>query len=474
MTGSEDVDVRGIQYDSRRIRAGDLFAAVPGESFNGSVFIDEARKKGAVSILVNEAEVGGEEGTIIFAKDVRRALAYISRNFHGDPSSLLKVVGITGTNGKTTTSFLIHGVLESAGIGAGLIGTVQYLVGGEVLSASRTTPESPDLNALLASMVSSGHKACILEVSSHALALERVTAIRMEVAVFTNLTRDHLDFHRDMEDYFQAKARLFLEGEVIHRLVNIDDPYGRRIVEDLGAQAVTFGMERGDVRPITEISSGRWGSRFTLGTPWGEVPVNTSLPGLFNISNIMGAVGTCGLLGLDVEAISRGISEVGSVPGRFQRVDEGQPYMAIVDYAHTPDALENLLRNVRRMTDGRVIVVFGCGGDRDRTKRPLMGRIAATMSEVAIVTSDNPRGEDPESIIADILSGMDSGGAQIRRIVDRREALAAAVREAAPGDTVVVAGKGHENYQILGERVVPFSDVDRLAEAIVATQGGVS
>ncbi len=465
--GSEEVNITGIQYDSRRIHQDDLFAAIPGERFDGAGFIDEARQRGAASFLVSRSAEMTGGGTVIRADHVRRALAYISRNFYSDPSSHLRVVGITGTNGKTTTSYLIHGALESAGVDAGLIGTVQYLVGGQILSASRTTPESPDLNALLANMVSAGHEACILEVSSHALSLDRVAGIRLEVAVFTNLTRDHLDFHTDMEDYFQAKAGLFLGKGVAHRLVNVDDPYGRRLVEEMEVEALTFGMKDGDIRTIGEVSTGHWGSLFTLTTPWGEVKVNTGLPGLFNILNIMAAVGCCGLLGVDAPSIAEGVAKVSRVPGRFERVDRGQPYTAIVDYAHTPDALENLLENVRRITDGRVIVVFGCGGDRDRSKRPLMGKIAGALADVAFVTSDNPRGEDPGSIIDGILSGMENSTARVRTIADRKEAITSAVQEARPGDTLVVAGKGHENYQIIGERVLPFSDVDRLAEAIM-------
>ena len=470
--GSDEVDVTGIQYDSRRIHPGDLFAALPGDRFDGIGFVQEAMEKGASAFLVPASADNLQGGPFIRARNVRQALAFISRNFYRDPSSQLKVVGITGTNGKTTISYLIHGIMDGAGIAAGLVGTVQYLVGSEILSASRTTPESPDLNALMDRMVSSGNDACVLEVSSHALTLERVTGIRMEVAVFTNLTRDHLDFHSEMEDYFQAKAGLFLDGEVRHKLINIDDPYGRRLIEEMGVRAMTFGMENGDIRPTAEVSSGQWGSRFPLATPWGEMEVDTCLPGLFNVSNVMAAVGACGLLGLDTGAISRGISEVRRVPGRFERIDRGQPYTAIVDYAHTPDALENLLENVRRITEGRMIVVFGCGGDRDRTKRPLMGEIVGNMSDVAFVTSDNPRSEDPESIINDILNGMKKSAALTHRIVDRREAIVAAVTEAVPGDTVVVAGKGHENYQIIGDRVLPFSDADRLAEAIVEAQGG--
>jgi UDP-N-acetylmuramoyl-L-alanyl-D-glutamate--2,6-diaminopimelate ligase len=354
-----------------------------------------------------------------------------------------------------------------------LIGTVQYLVGGEVLSAARTTPESPDLNSLMTGMLSSGSQACILEVSSHAVALDRIAGMRMEVGIFTNLTRDHLDFHQDMEDYYQAKARLFLEEDTVHSAVNLDDPYGKRLAEEIGEPVVTFGLKQGNVRPSGEISTGEWGSRFTLQTPWGELDVDTPLPGLFNVSNIMAAVSAAGLLGVATYHIAEGIRKVTRVPGRFERVERGQLFTAVVDYAHTPDALENLLENARKLTRGRTIVVFGCGGDRDRAKRSLMGEVAERLADLVIVTSDNPRSEEPDAIIDNIMDGLRDKKGPVQRVTDRREAITLAVGEAKQGDIVVVAGKGHENYQITGKKVLPFSDVDELAKAIVQSLEGV-
>jgi UDP-N-acetylmuramoyl-L-alanyl-D-glutamate--2,6-diaminopimelate ligase len=466
MTGSGDVDVAAIRYDSRRVAPGDLFAAIVGETYDGAKFIGDADQKGATSFLVTEGARVKAEGIIAFVPDVRKALALASRNFYADPSARIKVAGITGTNGKTTTSYIIHGIMESARIKSGLIGTVQYLVGGEIVKASRTTPESPDLNALLDNMVRAGCEACIMEVSSHALTLNRVDGVNMEVAVFTNLTRDHLDFHPDMEDYYRAKAALFLEKEVKHCSVNMDDPYGVRLKEEIDGESLTFGMKGADICPAGPVDGGSWGSRFDLMTPWGVVEVKTVLPGSFNVSNIMAAVSACGLLGLSAEEISAGIQEVGGVPGRFESVDRGQGFSAIVDYAHTPDALENLAVNVREITTGRVILVFGCGGDRDRAKRPMMAEVAASLADEVVVTSDNPRSEDPEKILDDIMSGIDNARAVIHRIADRREAIALAVSLAEDGDSVVVAGKGHENYQVVGERTLPFFDVDELATAI--------
>lgn len=470
-SGPADADVTGIRYDSRRVQEGDLFAAIRGENFDGARFIPDALQRGARSFLV-ETGVSTVEGcAMVRTPNVRHSLALASRNFFRDPSSRIRVVGITGTNGKTTTSYLVHGILESAGVRSGLIGTVQYLVGGQVISAARTTPESPDLNAHLSAMIEAGAGACIMEVSSHALMLDRVTGIRMAVAAFTNLTPEHLDFHRDMEDYYRAKSRLFMEVEVGGRVVNLDDAFGRRLAEEVGAGVLTYGMKGGDIHPAGHLAFGHWGSRCTLSTPWGRVEINSPLPGRFNLSNIMAAAGICGLMGLSPPQISEGLLTVRRVPGRFERVDRGQAFSALVDYAHTPDALENLLVNVREITSGRVLTVFGCGGDRDRTKRPIMGEVAARLSDLVIVTSDNPRSEDPEAIIDEIMEAFRKIPDHVSRNSDRRSAIAEAVGHARPGDTIVVAGKGHENYQLLGGRVIPFSDVDELAAAIDGLAG---
>jgi UDP-N-acetylmuramoyl-L-alanyl-D-glutamate--2,6-diaminopimelate ligase len=469
--GDSAVEVAALRYDSRRVLYGDMFAAIEGENFDGTKFIGDAKRRGARSFLVAEGTERVEDGTYVFSSNVRRTLALASRNFFGDPSSHIKVVGITGTNGKTTSSYLIHGILRQAGIESGLIGTVQYLVGAEVISASRTTPESPDLLALMDTMVRSSCGACIVEVSSHALALDRVTGVKLEAAVFTNLTRDHLDFHGDMEQYFKTKAALFQALEVKHRVVNRDDQFGMRLIRELGAQILTYGIKGGDISPEGPVTIEQWGTRCLLKTPWGPVEVNTALTGRFNLYNIMAAVASCGLLGVETSDIVRGLSSVERIPGRFERVDRGQPFTAVVDYAHTPDALENVLENARGITSGRVITVFGCGGDRDTTKRPLMGEAAGRLSDVVFVTSDNPRSEDPERIIDDIMEGLREPAAVVERVPDRREAIGLAVREAGPGDMVVVAGKGHENYQIIGERILPFSDVDELARALSDLKG---
>jgi UDP-N-acetylmuramoyl-L-alanyl-D-glutamate--2,6-diaminopimelate ligase len=469
--GDESVQIDSIKYDSRRVVAGDLFAAIRGEKFDGTRFIQDAADRGAAAFLLPEGADRRVEGTYAFAEDVRVALALASRNLFDDPSSRLKVVGITGTNGKTTTCYLVHGILEENRIPAGLIGTVQYLVGGQIISAARTTPEAPDLYGLMDGMLEAGCEACIMEVSSHALTLSRVAGVSMEVVVFTNLTRDHLDFHRDMEDYYRAKAALFDAPGVRHRVVNRDDPYGQRLIGKPGRQPLTFGMAKADIVPDGPIQGGGWGTRCTLSTPWGQVEVTTSLPGDFNLYNVMAAVAVCGLLGLTNEQIGSGLAGVGRVPGRFEKIDRGQSWAAVVDYAHTPDALENLLRNARKITEGRVLVVFGCGGDRDQSKRPLMGEAAGRLGDIVYVTSDNPRSEDPSAIIDDIIKGLDKATGEVIRVEDRKEAIALAVAEARAGDMVVVAGKGHENYQIIGERILPFSDADELGYAIEKIAG---
>jgi len=470
--GDRMTNIASIKYDSRRVTPGDLFAAIRGEHFDGTRFIKEAAEKGALAFLVPVDADRKAEGTYVYAKNVRKALALASRNFFNDPASRIKIVGITGTNGKTTTSYLAHGILEASGKGSGLIGTVQYLVGGQIISAARTTPESSDLFALLDGMIKAGCCACIMEVSSHALALQRVFGVEMEIGVFMNLTRDHLDFHHDMEDYFRAKAALFEKGQVRNRVINRDDPYGVRLLEKVGNDALTFGMDCGDIRLRGKVESSERGSRFLLDTPWGEIRVDTALPGRFNIYNIMAAAGTCGLLGLVPDTIAEGLSRVKRVPGRFERVNRGQSWTGVVDYAHTPDALENLLENARLITAGRVIVVFGCGGNRDKSKRPLMGRAASRLADLVFITSDNPRGEDPEDIIDEVMAGLENSPAKVVRITDRREAIDMAVQEAKQGDILLLAGKGHENFQIIGERILPFSDVDELTKAIERVMEG--
>jgi UDP-N-acetylmuramoyl-L-alanyl-D-glutamate--2,6-diaminopimelate ligase len=403
--------------------------------------------------LVVERELGVGVPQVVVA-DARAAMAPIAARFFGDPTAELRVVGVTGTNGKTTTAFLIREILEGAGISTGLLGTVKQVVGGAEEAVERTTPEAIDLQRTFRRMLDGGDRACAMEVSSHAMSLRRADAIHFEVALFTNLTQDHLDFHADMEDYFLAKRKLF-EVAPGRAIVNLDDPYGRRLAEEF--ECVTFSAEGADADYAAKgVEFDAAGARFSALTPSGEVELRTTLPGHFNVANALGAFAAARALGVDAEVAARGLTAAARVPGRFEPIDEGQGFSVLVDYAHTPDSLENVLRAARRLTAGRLISVFGAGGDRDRDKRPMMGRAGAELSDLAIVTSDNPRSEQPQAIVAEVAAGT-GGGAEVE--VDRRAAIALALGRAEPGDTVVIAGKGHEQGQEFeGGRKVPFDD----------------
>src|SRR5512132_937815 len=461
--GDALVEIRDLAYDSRRV----------GGGTDGHDFAARAIELGAVAMGVERAlDLDVPQAQV---EDARAAMAPIAATFNGDPTSELAVVGVTGTNGKTTTAFRVRHLLESAGKRCGLLGTVQRVIGGEVEDVERTTPEAIDLQRTFDRMLEAGDEYCAMEVSSHALVLHRADAIHFAVKVFTNLSQDHLDFHADMEDYFAAKRLLFsseggaplieLEGGV--SVLNADDPYGRRLAAELsggsGGDCITYSAAGGDAdlsaRGVTFDTSG---SRFLCLSPEGELEVETPLPGDFNVSNALAALSVAHALGLDLRASARALASAEQVPGRFESIDEGQPFGVIVDYAHTPDALENVLGAARRLTGGRLISVFGAGGDRDREKRPLMGRAGAELSDIAVVTSDNPRSEDPDAIIDQIQAGIPADApAQVVVEQDRRAAIALALGRAGEGDTVVIAGKGHEQGQEFEEgRKVPFDDRD--------------
>jgi UDP-N-acetylmuramoyl-L-alanyl-D-glutamate--2,6-diaminopimelate ligase len=396
-------------------------------------------------------------------------MARAAARFYGDPTAELAVCGITGTNGKTTTAFLVRALLEAADRRCGLLGTVKSVVGGEARPVERTTPEAIDLQRTFREMLAAGDVACAMEISSHALELRRADAIHVAVAVFTNLTQDHLDFHPTMEDYFVAKRRLLASPLTEARVVNADDPYGRRLAEEF-PDSLTFGIERAAAYRATDLRYGFAGSRFTARTPDGDFDVEIGLPGRFNVQNALGAWAAARTLGVPAQAIAAALPTAARVPGRFEPVDEGQPFAVLVDYSHTPDSLENALRAARDLADARVIVVFGAGGDRDRGKRPLMGEIAARLADIALVTSDNPRSEDPEAIIAEILAGIPGDApARVEHDVDRRASIHRAVGLARRGDVVVIAGKGHEQGQeFSGGRKEPFDDVAVAREALQA------
>ena len=473
LSGESNPTITGVAYDSRTVATGDVFVALKGLHADGAAFVRQALDRGVAAIVAEQAPPDDVRVPWAVVQDSRLALACIAAAFFGHPSADLRVVGITGTNGKTTTAHLVASILEAAGIPCGVLGTVGYRVGSEVREATRTTPEAPDVQRLLREMVDRGCGGCAMEVSSHALSLRRVDGTHFAAAVFTNLTRDHLDFHSDMEDYFRAKRRLF---EMLPRdrpsLLNVDDPRGASLAEIVG-RPVTFAIGRpADITP-GPLSFSLSGLTFDIRTPAGGLRVRSKLVGRPNVSNILAAVATGVALDLPFDAIERGINDLEGVPGRFQIVSTDRDGVTVVvDYAHTDDALKNLLETARSLAGGRLIVVFGCGGDRDRTKRPLMGAVAGRLSDLIIVTSDNPRSEDPRRIIDEILRGITpdtrrDNAQLVLPIVDRFDAIGKAIELARPGDVVLVAGKGHEKYQAIGDRVLPFDDVAVVREALV-------
>ena len=465
IVGDPDVEVAALAYDSRRAGPGTLFFCVVGEKQDGHEFAGRVVEAGAVALVVErELEVGVPQ---VVVPSARAAMAPFAAAFWGDPTAELKVIGVTGTNGKTTTAYLAREILEAAGIQTGLMGTVKQVVGGAEEPVERTTPEAIDLQATFRRMLAQGDIACAMEVSSHALVLHRADAIHSDVAVFTNLTQDHLDFHETMEEYFEAKRMLF-EADPGVRIVNVDDPYGRRLAEEF--ECLTFSTEGADAdfrAPDVEFDAG--GARFTIA---GKADLRTGMPGHFNVANALGAFAAAEALGVDAEAAAAGLAGAARVPGRFELIDEGQGFAVLVDYAHTPDSVENVLRAARRLTAGKLISVFGAGGDRDKAKRPLMGRAGGVLSDLAVVTSDNPRSEDPEAIVAEVAAGASEGDAELLVEVDRHAAIALALGRAKPGDTVVIAGKGHEQGQEFeGGRKLPFDDVTVAREAL---EGGLA
>jgi UDP-N-acetylmuramoyl-L-alanyl-D-glutamate--2,6-diaminopimelate ligase len=431
-----------------------MFFCVVGGKVDGHGFAAQVVEAGAVALVVErELEVDVPQ---VVVPSARAAMAPVAARFYGDPTGELRVVGVTGTNGKTTTAFLVREILEAAGISTGLLGTVKQVVGGVEESVERTTPEAIDLQGTFRRMLDEGDRACAMEVSSHAMSLHRADAIHFEVALFTNLTQDHLDFHADMEDYFRAKRGLFEAGAGT-AVVNVDDPYGRRLAEEF--DCVTFSAEGVNADyAARDVAFDAGGAAFAVAGPSGETEVRTGLPGHFNVANALGAFAVAEAMGVEAKAAAAGLAAAARVPGRFEPIDEGQGFSVLVDYAHTPDSLENVLRAARRLTAGRVISVFGAGGDRDRDKRPKMGRAGAELSDLAILTSDNPRSEDPAAIVAEVAAGAGSG-AGVEVEIDRRAAIALALGRAEAGDTVVIAGKGHEQGQEFeGGRKVPFDD----------------
>lgn len=484
MTGSADVDVIGVAYDSRKVKHGDVFIAMKGEKVDGHSFINDAVKRGAAAIVYekitgSELKADSNKLTAVKVHDSRKALAYISNNFYERPSDELAIIGVTGTNGKTTTTYLLKSILEAWGKEVGLIGTISYIVKDRHYDAPHTTPEAPEFQAILSEMLLAGCSHVVTEVSSHALAQRRVDYTNFDVAVFTNLTRDHLDFHATMEDYFRAKERLFKEILLKEgtSVINYDDVWGRKLIGDISGNVLTYGLETGADMAAVNIKDSFEGLVIDIKFRDRVHGIKSSLIGMHNVYNILSAAGAAVSLNVPWDVIIDGIRKMSSVKGRFEKVDAGQDFLCIVDYAHTEDALERLIYTARELIKGghgawsmehgagnKIITVFGCGGNRDKGKRPVMGKIATSLSDYVVITSDNPRDEDPVEIIKEIEAGASRRNYVIEP--DRREAIRNAVKLAEAGDILLVAGKGHEDYQEIKGIRHKFSDREALEDAI--------
>lgn len=458
-----DLEISELAYDSRVIRPGALFVAIHGEKADGNTFAQDAISRGAVAVMSEQTRPGTlpAEFPWVQVADARKALAISAANYYARPAEVLKLVGVTGTNGKTTTTYLVDSILRAAGCEVGLLGTIGYRLVRQERAAPNTTPESLDLQKYLAEIVRAGGTHAVLEASSHALALDRLWGCPFAVAIFTNLTRDHLDYHKTFEEYFAAKRRLF-EGTgappPLAGVINLDDEYGRKLA-GLAGRTLTYGLENGAEITARKPALSSSGIEMAAETPMGKIEIHSKLVGRPNVYNLLAAIGAGVALNLPKEVIATGIAQLSAVPGRFERIEMGQPFLVVVDYAHTDDALRNLLATAKELNpDGRIITLFGCGGDRDRTKRPMMGEAAGRASAIVVLTSDNPRSEDPLLIINDVIVGVQRTKAKLRVEVDREKAVAVALDEARAGDTVLLAGKGHETYQILRDRTIEFDD----------------
>jgi UDP-N-acetylmuramoyl-L-alanyl-D-glutamate--2,6-diaminopimelate ligase len=456
-----DLEIASLAYDSRRATRQSLFFAIQGEKADGHTFITAAFENGAAAVVSELPAPTNLSSRWIQVQNIRRALSTAALNYYGHPDERLKLVGITGTNGKTTTTYLLESIFAKAGIPCGVFGTIEYRFGGRTVTAKNTTPESLDLVSYLTELVEAEGRAAFMEVSSHALAQERVWGLHFNAAVFTNLTQDHLDYHKDFESYFRAKRRLF-EGLGTPppplAVINRGDPWGLKLLDAGSPRVVTYGMNSGSQVRVKQFTPTPGGIRATLAVPSGTIEIASPLLGRANLMNILAATATATGLGLSGEEIAEGIAALRAVPGRLDRIEEGQPFLVLVDYAHTDDALRNVLTTARDLAKGRVIVVFGCGGDRDRSKRPLMGEAASSLSDLAVLTSDNPRSEDPLRIMSDALVGLQKTGKPYLAEVDRAKAIRMALESAREGDVVIIAGKGHETYQILKDRTISFDD----------------
>lgn len=460
----KDREINTLSYNTTTVVRDSLFFCIEGVKTDGHLFANKAFESGAVALVIaKDVDVTGDV-TLIRVKDTRKAMAQISSNFYGNPSANMSIIGITGTNGKTTSSFMLRSILNEMGKKTGLMGTIYNIFGNEIEVAKRTTPESMDLQKMLSIMYDKGVRECIMEVSSHSLALNRVFGIKFKVGIFTNLTQDHLDFHINMENYFRAKMKLFENCE--NAIINIDDEYGKRISEEAKCNIVTYGIEKkADVFAEDIIISGE-GTSFKLGYKNETLPVRLHLPGKFNVYNALSCAAAAIVLGVPLQKIIKGLEELEKVPGRSEKINSKRGFTIVIDYAHSPDGILNILKTAREYTNKRLITLFGCGGDRDKSKRPLMGEAAGKLSDFCIVTSDNPRTEEPMDIINNILPGINQTKVNYVIIEDRKKAIEYALSIGQPGDVVVIAGKGHETYQVLKNETIHFDEREIVHELL--------
>jgi UDP-N-acetylmuramoyl-L-alanyl-D-glutamate--2,6-diaminopimelate ligase len=468
LSGQIEIEVSGLAYFSKLVEPHQVFVAIRGEKADGYNFIPEAIKRGAAAIVSDRPRPADLEITWIQVPDVREALALMSAAFYGYPSLKLKTVGITGTKGKTTTTYILEEIFRSAGFVPGVIGTIEYRWKDKKVSAERTTPEAPDIQRILSQMVADGVTHCLLEVSSHSLELKRVLGIGFDVAVFTNLSGEHLDYHQTLDNYFEAKKKLFsLNHKRQASIINLDDPWGEKLITELPMRTITFGFKPQALVRAESFSIEENEMKAIISYPGGKLNINSSLIGRHNLYNLLAAISTALVLSVPSQAIIKGISSLKVVPGRFELIPNNLGFKIIVDYAHTDNALDNLLQTVRTLKPKRIILVFGCGGDRDRYKRPRMGEVAGRLADWTIITSDNPRSEEPVQIIEEIEKGFRQiRSSNYEKVVDRRQAIEKALKMARKGDWVVIAGKGHETYQIFRDKTINFSDVETVREIL--------
>lgn len=465
--GDLDVNINGIAYDSRNVKQGDLFICVSGYKQDGHNYINDALSKGAAAFVV-EKDVNVKDASVVRVNSSRHTMPLLASVFYNNPTEKLKLIGITGTSGKTTTTYLIRAILEAARKNSGLLGTISTQIGDKVYASSKTTPESLDLQKLFREMVDMNIDYAVMEVSSHSLELGRVDGSKFDIGVFTNLSQDHLDFHKTMDSYREAKKKLFYMTKAAN-VINTDDIHGRMIADEvrsLGTPLVTFGIDHKADIMAKDINIDPKGVSFTITTPKYEAELKTKIPGKFSVYNALAAAAVAYTEGIDINAIREGLESVANVPGRSEVLDTGTPYTVIRDYAHKPDGLEKILTTIRQYAKKRIITLVGCGGDRDKEKRPMMGRIAGELSDYVIITSDNPRSEEPMEIIKQIEAGIKSTGCDYICIENRRDAIKFALKTAKPDDIVLLAGKGHETYQVLKDRTIPFDEKDVVCELL--------